>query len=381
MPITFYDPYQAQRQQQAQFQDFVQSLMTSFVLNRMQENLQAKRLENQEKQQAQAYEIELLKSGEWVPKAQNYKPADGEEPPPEVNVNGRVFQKARSGSTGLQKYDLGNGRQAVIYGNTMQILKPEEANWREVDTEEGVNYVDPSSGTVVKTGMKTRVKPPQNAITIDQRAQTAEQNAWGNYLVNEDFKAIDQKAKGAEEEKRQIQIAKNIDVNTGALEPAKANIAKYLQSMGVDPKTVGLQDATTPQAVTAVMNNVVLSRMVAQKGVLSDRDTALIHGSVANLGNTPEAFRFLLDTSEAMAERSIEQRDFYANFRERTGSLNGAAQAWRKHTKDTPLVSKTKTGVPIFYSEWKKAIEKANPGASEEDIIRLWRTKYGGSTN
>lgn len=112
MPITFYDPYQAQRQQQ----QFMQELMQSFVLNRMQENLQAKRLENQEKQQAQAYEIELLKSGEWVPKAQNYKPAEGEEPPPEVNVNGRVFQKKRNA---IQKLDLGDGATAILYGDKL----------------------------------------------------------------------------------------------------------------------------------------------------------------------------------------------------------------------------------------------------------------------
>jgi hypothetical protein len=115
------------------------------------------------------------------------------------------------------------------------------------------------------------------------------------------------------------------------------------------------------------------------KGNLSDKDVKFLKETTPAITNTPEAYKFLLSSARALEERSLDQRDFYLTYREKTGSLDGASKAWTDFTRSTPIASKNpKTGLPIFYSDFKRAASEANPGMTDEQISAIWRTKYGG---
>lgn len=218
-------------------------------------------------------------------------------------------------------------------------------------------------------------KTPATQVTIG--AEKAEATEFGKELVKQ-YSAVAERAGSAEDAIAQLSIAKNIDVSTGALEPLKASTAAFAESLGFDPAKIGLESATNAQAFTGIMQNLVLTKMQAQKGPQTENDAKRIEATLANLKNTPEAKDFLIDTAIALEERAIEQRDFYEQYRENKGTLSGANKAWNEFKNKTPLFGKNpSTGRPVFYNQFRRAIREANPGASDDQILKLWREKYG----
>ena len=123
------------------------------------------------------------------------------------------------------------------------------------------------------------------------------------------------------------------------------------------------------------MNNVVLQKMIAQKGPQTENDAKRIQQTVASLGNTPEAFKFLMKSGKAIERMKIDQHNFWLNYRDaNNGSLEGASRAWNEFKAKTPLVIKNpKTGMPVTFYEFKDAYTSAVPNATTEDVLKEWR--------
>lgn len=225
-------------------------------------------------------------------------------------------------------------------------------------------------------GLGPRPQRPEAQVNIDQRGELVENQEWAKQMVAE-YKGLDEAAKAAEQLIPQFDIAKSIDVKTGALEPLKAKAGALIQGMGFNPENLGLPDAGNAQAITGVLNNVVLTKMQAQKGPQTENDAKRIEQTVGNLGNTPEAFGFLLDAGKALEERKIEQRDFYAAYRGRTGTLQGASAAWNKYKADHPLVGKSPSNDrPVFLNDFLKEMRKANPKMTLDQMMQVWREDF-----
>ena len=204
-----------------------------------------------------------------------------------------------------------------------------------------------------------------------------EAKAFGKSLVKR-FDDISERADAAEDSISQLEIARRIPVNSGQFAPIRTVIAGMAQDIGVDPESLGLDRATDAQAYRGILNNLVLSKMQAQKGPQTENDAKRIEQTLSNLSNTPEANDFLIRSAMALERRKVEQRDFYLTWREKEGTLAGAESAWNKFKRKTPLVgTNPKSGLPVFFSEYRQGIRENNPDFSDDDILRLWRKKYG----
>jgi hypothetical protein len=88
--------------------------------------------------------------------------------------------------------------------------------------------------------------------------------------------------------------------------------------------------ATDAQTFLAATQQAVLQRQLEQKGPQTEADAQRITQTGAQLGNTVNANRFIIDVAKAQLKRDIEQRNFYNEWRRGPGknSFDGAEDAW-----------------------------------------------------
>lgn len=209
-----------------------------------------------------------------------------------------------------------------------------------------------------------------------------EQKEFGKALV-EEYTGVRNAADAAQNNLAQIQIARKIPITTGATAPYFAQVGAIAEALGFNKDKVlkdwGLNEASNAQAFQGVMANLVLTKLAGQKGVQTKEDAARIEQTVASLGNTPEAADFLLRTSQALAQRDIDRRTFYDQWRADKKTFEGAGEAWRQHIADMPLVGyNPKSNMPVFYDEFQSAMREDNPHLGPAEIRQIWQEKYGG---
>ena len=222
------------------------------------------------------------------------------------------------------------------------------------------------------------LKANQPNVLINQGNQEKEESkAYGKSLVSE-YDGIRERSDMAQQELQQLNILRGIDVSTGALEPAKAFVGGLAESLGFDPQKLNLGNVDNAQAFIGVAENLVLTKMQAQKGPQTEGDAKRIKATVARLGNTPAAKDFLISAAAAIKEREVEQDRFYQEWRADKGSFDGARSEWTHYLKKTPLLGENpKTGRPLFLNDFRREVLKVNPDATETDVLTLWRNKYG----
>lgn len=217
-------------------------------------------------------------------------------------------------------------------------------------------------------------------VSVGGNVEKEQDKEFGKELVKE-YSDVRTSGMNSETSLRQIEIARRIPVTPGATAPLFARAGALAESLGFDRSVLeqlGLGQASTAEAFTGVMNNLVLSKMQEQKGPQTENDAKRIEATVAQLGNTPEAADFLLRTAQALAQRNIDRHQFYDQYRAEKGTFEGAAQAWRNQIGGQPLVGyNPNTRLPVFYSEFMSGFQKANPSATIEDARKVWNEKYG----
>jgi hypothetical protein len=164
----------------------------------------------------------------------------------------------------------------------------------------------------------------------------AEQEARGKFLVD-DYKTIATTARNAA--KTLPAIDTNISLldkgfKTGFTAETQAGAASILGALGIpDAKDF----ATNAQIFRAKTNDIVLQKQLEQKGVQTAADADRITSTGAQLGNTPEANRFLLDVAKAQLKRDIDQRNYYDKWWEKNKTYDGAENAWYASEGDKSL--------------------------------------------
>ena len=244
-------------------------------------------------------------------------------------------------------------------------------------------------GTLIQTQEKHRLDPPRTeeeriavAKATVATTQTKEQQKYGEELVK-GYSVLNDDARGAESTLRNINIAKNIDVRTGMFEPFKNLLASAAESLGFDPEhDFGLEDPTKAQSYTGAIKTMVLTKLQAQTGPQTDTDRIEIEKTVASMGNTNEANRFLLEANEAIERQKILKRNFWLDHKRKNGTFEGANQAWSEFSDTTPFLAKNpNSGRPVFFANFAHEIRRVNMAAGKKvtssGILDLWRTKYG----
>ncbi len=218
-----------------------------------------------------------------------------------------------------------------------------------------------------------------NRVDINQSQERAENSAYGGQLVAE-YKTIAERAASAEDARNQLRIARTTSEPGGAelpsaLQQRAGNVVAAL-GMNVDSPTIKglLGSVTNGQQFNGTIQNLVLTKMQAQKGPQTENDAKRIESTVASLGNTPAARDFLMRAADALSYEDMLKREFWDNHRGEKGSFDGAQVAWRKFKNDLPMVGQSpNTGKPVFFSEFAEA----NRGKPYAEIVKQWSSTYG----
>jgi hypothetical protein len=171
----------------------------------------------------------------------------------------------------------------------------------------------------------TRAAPP--VVNISNVTEKAEAADYGKLLVK-DYDAV--KASASLAQKSIPALESNLAIlnkgfDTGSFTESKAAAAKVLGALGVKEAE---KYATDSQAFLANASAAVLQRQLEQKGPQTEADAQRITQTGAQLGNTKAANEFVLKVAKAQLQRDIEQRDFYAAWRDKNQTFNGAENAW-----------------------------------------------------
>jgi hypothetical protein len=123
----------------------------------------------------------------------------------------------------------------------------------------------------------------------------------------------------------QLMIMDKADFSTGFGTSTVAAGARILGALGVADAE---KFATNAQSFTGMAAQAVLTRQLEQKGPQTEADAARITQTGAQLGNTKEANRFLVDVAKSQFKRDLKQRSFYDKWFKENKTYDGAEDAW-----------------------------------------------------
>jgi len=171
------------------------------------------------------------------------------------------------------------------------------------------------------------------------------------------------------------------DLPTDALAPLRLSVGQLANAVNIPDETIKEYLNTNPsqgQAFIAETASMVLKIMATQKGPQTNEDRIQIQKTIADLGNTPQANRFINNSARAIARRDVDRAEFEQEHYDKTGSAKGATKAWRKSLGGAPMISKyqkSSTGLPLFYHDFVDAVknEPQNIDVSNKDILAAWK--------
>jgi hypothetical protein len=205
----------------------------------------------------------------------------------------------------------------------------------------------PAAVEAQKTRIAQAGKPVTNITNVQEKAEKGE---FGKFLVQDVYKPVSQAAALATKSLPAIEAnlgALNAGLSTGFGTDAKKAGARVLGALGVKDAEKFAENAEVFQA-NAI--NAVLQKQLEQKGPQTESDARRIEQVGAELAKTKGANEFILSLAKEQLKRDVEQRNFYDNYRRRTGSFDGAEDAWfssegGKSLFDRPGLKKFAPGV------------------------------------
>ena len=282
------------------------------------------------------------------------------------------------------QFTLGAGQQRFdAAGNKIAGVEPKAPTPSSLEKNLVAAGFTPGTPEFEAEAQKFIQKPTGTQVTIGGEKKFKEKVAEGQAKT---FGRIGEEADAAIDANQSLSVLENIDVNTGALEPAKQAVAAFGAAFGID--TSGLANVSAGEGFNAEAKRVVLAVKASQKGPQTDKDEATIRDTVANLGNTTAGNQFIIDSARALNNRRIERKDFYdnfiegagGNFKDETGKT--ADRAWSEFKRSTPMVSsvrKTPQGLPVFFYKFEESVRSANPDATRAEIIEAWKNPPKGA--
>jgi hypothetical protein len=256
-------------------------------------------------------------------------PAQPSAPQPAVQM---VGGKTREELTGLLAHPQKNVRDAAQqmleqFPKPARDFAPTEIE-RLQDAIAQLPAGDPRRGPLEARIARLTAPPTSPQTTIKLAPQeSAEQKGRGERNV-ELYKEISDSARLASRalpaiETQRMALERGFTTQWGG--QAIAAAASLLGALGVPEAK---QYATDAQTFTAALNQTVLQRQLEQKGTQTQADADRIQATGAQLGNTVETNKFILDVAKAQAQRDLEQRKFFDDWWRKNKSYEGAEDAW-----------------------------------------------------
>ena len=217
-------------------------------------------------------------------------------------------------------------------GEALRKSLPEEFAQPEiVRLQQYLGQLTPGSAeyTAVQDRIKmltTRPEPAKTVVNLPPQ-EAKERGARGELLV-EQYKTVSDAARIAQRTIPALETQANIldsGFRTGFGTDVQKVGASVLAALGVSEAA---KFATDAQTFLGAAQQAVLQRQLDQKGPQTEADAQRITQTGAQLGNTPEANRFLIDIAKAQLKRDIEQRNFYDKWWKTNKTYDGAEDAW-----------------------------------------------------
>lgn len=182
----------------------------------------------------------------------------------------------------------------------------------------------PAAVEAQKVRIASAGAPRTSVVNVQERAEAGE---FGKLLVNQ-YKDISERAAVGARTKPALESNLSIldkGFDTGFGTETKAAGAKVLAALGVKDAD---KYATNAQTFLSNASQAVLQKQLEQKGPQTESDAARIQQIGAQLGNTKSANKAVLEIAKEQINRDIEQRKFYDDWKKKTGSFQGAEDAW-----------------------------------------------------
>jgi hypothetical protein len=229
-------------------------------------------------------------------------------------------------------------------------------------------------------GMR-KPEPAQITVPIKLPPQEKEERGARGKLLVEQYKVVSDAARLAQKTLPALETQVGIldkGFRTGFGTDVQKVGASVLAALGV-PEAAKF--ATDAQTFLAATQQAVLQRQLEQKGPQTEADAQRITQTGAQMGNTPEANRFIIDVAKAQLKRDIEQRNFYDKWWRANKTYDGAEDAWfsgdgNKSLFDRPELKKyaaPKSQAPVAVSPPAGAF----PDAEKERRYQEWKRKQG----
>ena len=219
------------------------------------------------------------------------------------------------------------GNKLVSATGDVIYAAPDKADKQEAD----INIMQAMGFPLTQQGyaayQATKRQPAASTTVVMPPQEKAEKGARGNLLV-EQYKGISDAAKLAGRTLPALETQERV-LNSGfktgfSTEVQKAG-ASVLSALGVPEAT---QYATNAEKFLSATQQAVLQKQLEQKGTQTKNDADRIEQTGAQLGNTPDANKFILSVAKAQLKRDIEQRNFYNAWWKKNDTYDGAEDAW-----------------------------------------------------
>lgn len=210
--------------------------------------------------------------------------------------------------------------------------------------------------------------------------EKAEKGKRGELLV-EQYKGVSEAARNASRTLPALETQAAIldsGFKTGFGTDVQKAGASLLGALGV-PEAAKF--ATDSQKFLGAAQQAVLQKQLEQKGPQTEADAQRISQTGAQLGNTVEANRFMIDVAKSQLKRDIEQRNFYDGWWKKNNTYDGAEDAWFSGEGGKSLFSRAelkKYAAPQFAPTPGKPAAAGGLSPAEQAELDQLRKKVGG---
>ena len=237
-------------------------------------------------------------------------------------------------------------------------------------------------------GVNFAAPTPVAEVNINETGDKEWTREWAK-LQARNFNDLRENSMKAQEQNQKLKQLRSMDVKTGMGTKqlaSIANMANFMFGEGTGDFIVENPGRIESYiAVTEAMTNSVLNNAT---GPQTDQDAQRIRSTMMSINKTGVANDFLIRSMEATNNRAIEQhrfvqrfmRDNKDNFDNQVQAFDEAQFAWNEYKNHVPMVSSVPdkaTGLPIFFSEFRERVKKAQPDKTEAEIIKAWRVVNG----
>lgn len=171
-----------------------------------------------------------------------------------------------------------------------------------------------------------------------------------------------------------------IDVDSGALAPAKAAFASVVKDLGFSSLAAGISDVSTAQSFDAVSGRLVQAVLNQATGPQTDDDAKRASKTISSLGDDPLARVFKSDSLRALAFRQEQRGNFISSRIDEGKTFSAASKEWDKFKNSTPNISgvvKGPNGLPLFFFQFEQTARSNKPNVTDEEILTAWRQAHG----